>query len=69
MSNPVHIPLTRQWRVTVGDDEVPHLEIEVDHKWSRDFVAERFPKSFAAELILTAWRRGWEEAEGKEAML
>ena len=53
MSDQVHIPLTRQWRVTV-DDGVPHLEIELDGEWSRAFVAENFPKGFAAGLILIA---------------
>jgi len=62
MSDQVHIPLTRQWRVTV-DDGVPHLEIELDGEWSRAFVAEKFPSSFAAEpdprLVQDDW--GYEE--------
>ena len=48
---------TRQWRI-VREDGVAHLEIELDDGWNRDFVAEKFPKSFAAQLCWQCYEIG-----------
>ena len=60
MNDPQIIPLQFQWRVFVDEHGLPHLEIELEVSgWSRDFVAEMVPKSFAAKLILEGYRAGF----------
>ena len=67
MSEPQIIPLQNQWRLVVELD-CPHLEIELlDEGWSETFVAQLFPRAFAAKLALAAYRAGY-AAGGMEAI-